>query len=122
IYASRWALPGPVNAWFYGLLLGTVILLLWVLMGSRSYMQKIRKQISLGERIDQYARLVFYRLGAGAMVGMVAPLFFYMSNDLRFATFMLIFLLWTARFWPGRRRLCDELKLTSSEQEVIMKR
>ncbi|MCU0383294.1 MAG: hypothetical protein MUF68_04435 [Cyclobacteriaceae bacterium] len=83
-------------------------------------MRKVVKGVSLGERMDGYAkwstiRFVMVYLGSWMIV-----LAFFMSSYEWISIAFLIHSLFYLITWPGRKRLCKDLRLSQTEREVIV--
>jgi hypothetical protein len=100
---------------FISFLVAIFSLLLFKLM-----MRKVVRRVSLGERMDGYAkwsniRFVLVYLGSWMIV-----LAFFISSYEWISIAFLVYSLFYLIIWPGRKSLCNDLRLSQTEREVIL--
>jgi hypothetical protein len=86
---------------------------------TRVMLNKVRLLEGLGERLDRYVSISFIRfavLSSGSLMLLVA---FYLRGAAWIPVAYAIHLVFNVWFWPTRSRVCVDLKLRPSEQEVI---
>jgi hypothetical protein len=82
-------------------------------------LKKAKIPVSLGERLDRYAHISWLRLlmiASGTLMMMVA---FYLTGLHFIVALYLFYLIFFLFAWPTRSRLCSELSLKKTEEEVI---
>jgi hypothetical protein len=82
-------------------------------------LSKVRLLQSLGERLDKYASVNLIRLAFFSSGSLMLILAFYLSGYAWIVVAYVLHLFFSVWFWPMRSRVCAELKLKPSEQEVM---
>lgn len=82
--------------------------------------QRLIKKVSLGERMDGYAKWSTIRFSVIYAGSWMLVLAFFLSGYEWISIVFLIHFLFYFFTWPSRKQLCNDLKVSSTEKEVIM--
>lgn len=103
----------------YSLIIIAFMTLLFSRLIARASLRSVKGVVSLGERLDKFARaqqgsLLFFLFGAGLLL-----LAFYIHGGFWLIIVYSIYLLLYLLTWPTRKRVCKVLQLKTAERNVI---
>ncbi|MBX2967077.1 MAG: hypothetical protein KF845_13105 [Cyclobacteriaceae bacterium] len=101
-----------------GFIAGAVWLTAFLIMHIR--LKRIRKIVSLGERLSRYAKLTTVRSVLFSAGMLVLALGYYLTQQQWLTVAFMISLLLPAIFWPAPARVCYDLRLKGDERMMIL--
>ncbi len=83
-------------------------------------LRRIRRELSLGKRLESYFDLNITRFVTGSINATLVAGGFYLTLSQFFGAALLIVLVWMTWQWPLARKVCDDLHLRGDELQVVL--
>jgi hypothetical protein len=85
-------------------------------------LRRIRREPSLGKRLELYFTVNLIRFATGSVNSILLAAGFYFTLSQYFSAALLVVLAWMAWHWPLARKVCDDLRLRGDELQVVLHR
>jgi hypothetical protein len=121
LYVGQWAIDVKQS-----LLLESFLLFLMIadwligLLFFRTRLKKIRRQVGLGIKLEQYYWLTIVRSWINILACLFPAIGFLLTSNFMLAYIFGFDLVLVFIFWPRARKVCHDLKLKGDEREMVL--